>query len=87
MQEAKVIVYTLDNCPYCKLAKDLLDKRGIVYEEINFTLDPELREEIAEKSGMRTAPQVFVDGRPIGGFENLKRLDAIGELARIARGK
>jgi glutaredoxin 3 len=81
---ARVEVYTTASCPYCVQAKRLLKARSIPYEEIDVGGDPELRAEVMEKSGgRRTVPQIFIDGRPIGGFEELAALDAAGELAGL----
>lgn len=82
-QTAKVIVYTLNYCPYCRAVKDLLTKKGIVFEEIDFGGNDILRAEIAKKSGQQTAPQVFVDAVPIGGYEEVKRLVERGKLDKL----
>jgi glutaredoxin 3 len=81
---ARVEVYTTASCPYCVRAKRLLQARGIGYEEIDVGGDPELRAEVMTKSGgRRTVPQIFIDGEPIGGFDELAALDAAGELAGL----
>jgi len=82
---AKVIVYTLNYCPYCYRVKELLKKKGIAFEEVDFTQNDSLREEVAKKSGQSTAPQVFVDGKPIGGYAEVKRLDEQGLLEKAIR--
>lgn len=79
---AKVVVYTLNYCPYCYRVKELLKKKGIAFEEIDFTDNDSLREEIAKKSGQETAPQVFVNGKPIGGYTEVRRLDEQGLLEK-----
>ncbi len=79
---ARIEVYTTPVCPYCVRAKRLLQARGIAYEEFDVADDPELRADIIERSGRRTVPQIFIDGDPIGGFEELALLDASGELGR-----
>ena len=80
---AKVLIYTLNYCPYCDRVKELLKKRGIVFEEINFTDNDSLREEIAQKSGQETAPQIFVNDKPIGGYAEVRRLDEQGLLEKL----
>jgi len=79
---ARVEVYTTLVCPYCVRAKRLLQARGIAYEEFDVGDDPDLRDDVIRRSGRRTVPQIFIDGDPIGGFEELAELDASGELGR-----
>jgi len=77
----RVEIYTTPSCPYCVQAKRLLQARGIAFEEFDVAADDALRAAVVERSGRRTVPQIFIDGRPIGGFEELSALDASGELA------
>jgi glutaredoxin 3 len=79
----RVIVYTTNYCPYCRGAKTLLRSKGVEFEEIDVTDDPVLRAEMERLSRRRTVPQIFIDGDPIGGFDEARRLDAIGELDRL----
>ncbi len=84
---ARVQMYTTAVCPYCQQAKRLLKERGIAYDEIDVSDDAELRMDVIRRSGgRRTVPQIFIDGAPIGGFEELAALDAAGELAGLADG-
>lgn len=84
---AKVLVYTTSYCPFCFRAKALLRSRNIDFREIDVTRDASLREEMERLSGRRTVPQVFIDGASIGGFEELRQLDATGELDRLLEKK
>ncbi|HWP66651.1 MAG TPA: glutaredoxin 3 [Candidatus Limnocylindria bacterium] len=77
---ARVEVYTTPMCPYCVAAKRLLTERGIPYVEFDVAEDAALRADVMRRSGRRTVPQIFIDGRSIGGFEELRELDAAGEL-------
>jgi GrxC family glutaredoxin len=77
----RIEIYTTPNCPFCVRAKRLLDARGIPFREIDVGDDDTLRADIVERTGRRTVPQIFIDGRSIGGFEELAALDAAGELA------
>ena len=77
----RVTVYTTEPCGYCRTAKALLDKRGIPFEEINLSKDPEGRAELVARTGMMTFPQVILDGEPIGGFQELAAADRSGRLA------
>lgn len=75
-----VQVYVTNYCPYCTRAKSLLDKRGIAYEVIDVTNDPEKRAWLVESTGMRTVPQIFIGGEAVGGSDDLHELDRRGEL-------
>jgi glutaredoxin 3 len=77
---ARVQVYTTVSCPFCVRAKRLLQARGIRYDEIDVGDDPEARADLVRRTGRRTVPQIFIDGRAIGGFEELAALDGRAEL-------
>jgi glutaredoxin 3 len=79
----RVLIYTTTYCPYCHGAKALLRSKNIAFEEIDVTGDPERREEMERLSGRRTVPQIFIDGKAIGGFDDARRLDNLGELDRM----
>jgi len=75
-------MYTTTWCGYCVRAKTLLDARGISYEEIELDDDdPAFRQKLMELTGGWTVPQIVIDGRPIGGYTELWRLDREGRLA------
>ncbi|MEC4749495.1 glutaredoxin 3 [Methylomicrobium sp. Wu6] len=76
----KIIIYTTKICPYCIMAKRLLDRKGVSYTEINVDADPDQREEMMRKSKRRTVPQIFIDDRHIGGFDDLYALDQLNQL-------
>jgi glutaredoxin 3 len=80
---ARVELYTTGSCPFCVRAKRLLQARGIAYREIDVGVDEELRTDLVKRTGRQTVPQVFIDGRSIGGFDELAALDAAGELASL----
>lgn len=63
-----ITVYTTDFCGYCNRVKGLLEARGLDYEEVNLSRDPESRVELVGCTGMMTFPQVLVNGRLVGGF-------------------
>lgn len=77
---AKVVVYSSASCSYCVRAKMLLDQKKVSYEEIRVDLSPEQREIMIERSGRRTVPQIFIDERHIGGFDDMWALEQTGEL-------
>lgn len=73
---ANITIYSLDYCPYCVQAKALLTNRGIAFEEILVdSHDHETREQLRQRSGMRTFPQIFHGEVLIGGFSELKARD------------
>ena len=82
-----VKVYTKSNCPYCLRAKALLDRKGVVYEEIDAEHDDALRAWLVETTGQRTVPQVFVGDRSLGGFSDIDALDRQGKLDPILHGE
>jgi glutaredoxin 3 len=79
----KVELFTLAWCPFCIRARALLDRYGVVYEEIPVDRDPERRDEARSRSGRRTLPQLFVDGRHVGDCEEMQALDRTGQLRAI----
>jgi glutaredoxin 3 len=83
----RVQIYTKHYCPYCTRAKALLQKKGVAYEEIDVENDDAKRVWLVEASGQRTVPQIFVDGRSLGGFTDIDALDRQGRLDPILRGE
>lgn len=76
----QVKVYLTHWCPYCTRAKGLLDDRGVAYEVIDVDGDAETRKWLAEATGQRTVPQIFIGDESIGGYTELSALDRKGEL-------
>ena len=78
---AKVEVYTTSYCPFCTRAKALLNRKGVEFEEIDVTDDPDLREKMVKRAGgRRTVPEIFINDRIVGGYDELRALDVEGEL-------
>ena len=78
---AKVEVYTTSYCPYCTRAKSLLRSKGVTFEEIDVSGDSALREKMIEMSGgRRTVPEIFINGKIIGGYDELRALEDEGGL-------
>lgn len=76
-----VKIYTKSTCPYCFRAKQLLDSKGVNYEEIVIDGDDVSRSEMIEASnGRRTVPQIFIAGRHVGGCDDLYALEDSGQL-------
>ena len=81
---AEVKIYTTLFCPFCWRAKALLKEKGVDFEEIDVTLNPGARRRMIELAeGRDTVPQIFIDGRPIGGSDELEALEAAGELDAV----
>jgi glutaredoxin 3 len=78
---AKVEVYSTMFCPYCARARSLLSKKGVEFEDIDVMADTAKRDEMVDRAGGRqTVPQIFIDGRHIGGSDELAALDHAGKL-------
>jgi glutaredoxin 3 len=80
----RITMYSTRWCGYCVRAKALLDGRGIAYDEIFLDEDPGFRSRLLELTGGWTVPQIVIDGRPIGGYTELWRLDHAGGLDELA---
>ena len=77
---AEVIVYATRFCPYCMMARRLLNKKSIEFEEISVSGNNELWDEMEQKSGRNTVPQIFINGESVGGYDDIAALDRRGEL-------
>lgn len=78
---AKIEIYTTPICPYCARAKGLLEDKGAAFEEIDVFMDVRQRETMRSRAGGRnTVPQIFIDGRHIGGCDDLVALERAGKL-------
>ena len=76
-----VEIYTTPICGYCAMAKRLLTQKGVPFVEIDVMADPGKRAEMVQRSGGgRTVPQIFIDGAPIGGCDDLHALERRGAL-------
>lgn len=81
---AKVVMYSTAVCPYCQRAEALLKARGVAaIEKIRVDLDPARRDEMIEKTGRRTVPQIYIGDTHVGGFDDLAALDREGRLASL----
>ncbi|HEY3758474.1 MAG TPA: glutaredoxin [Solirubrobacteraceae bacterium] len=80
---SKITVYTTEPCPYCAQVKGLLRSRGLEFVEINLQKDPDGRAELARKTGMMTFPQVLIEDRLIGGFNETRAAAQDGSLDRL----
>ncbi|WP_254524399.1 FAD-dependent oxidoreductase [Natrinema caseinilyticum] len=79
--QPRVEIYTKTACPYCEMATDLFDSKGVAYEEYVVTGDDDRFEEMVERAdGRKTAPEIFVDDELLGGWDETSALDEAGEL-------
>ena len=77
---ARIEIYTTPFCGYCARAKSLLERKGAAYQETDVMEDPAKRAEMRERSQRTSVPQIFINGRHIGGSDELAALDHAGKL-------
>ena len=78
---AKVVMYSTAVCPFCLMAERLLRSKGVdQIEKIRVDLDPARRDEMMQRTGRRTVPQIYVGERHVGGYDDLAALDRAGGL-------
>jgi glutaredoxin 3 len=83
---AKVRMYSTAVCPYCQRAEMLLKSKGVAeIEKIRVDLDPARRDEMMQKTGRRTVPQIYIGEVHVGGFDDLAALDRAGKLDPLLR--
>lgn len=84
---SRVVMYTTTVCPFCLRAEQLLKARGVAdIEKLRVDLDPALRDEMMEKTGRRTVPQIFIGNTHVGGCDDLIALDQSGRLLPLLSG-
>ena len=82
--DTTVTMYTTATCPYCIQAERFLRAKGVAeIAKVRVDLEPARRIEMMVKTGRRTVPQIFIDGRHVGGCDELHELDARGELDKL----
>lgn len=77
---AKIIIYSKTTCPACVMAKDIFNQKGAEYEEVILDGKPEDIKQLTERTGVRTVPQIFINGEFIGGCSDLIELDRSHKL-------
>ena len=78
---AKIVMYTTGSCPYCVMAEKLLRAKGVAeLEKVRVDLEPERRDEMMQRTGRRTVPQIYIGERHVGGYDDLAALDRAGGL-------
>jgi glutaredoxin 3 len=80
MATGQVVMYTKSWCPYCQSARELLERKGVAFQEIDIEAQPEQREDMIRRCDQYTVPQILIGGRHIGGSDELHELDAAGGL-------
>jgi glutaredoxin 3 len=83
---AQIEIYSSSWCPYCSAAERLLRSKGVAFEILSVDFNRTRRREMELRSGRRTVPQIFIDERHVGGFDDLAALDAEGALDAMLRG-
>jgi glutaredoxin 3 len=84
---AKIEIYTSPFCGYCYRAKKLLEQKGAAFTEFDVMADSSLRDVMVERAGGRgSVPQIFIDGKHVGGCDELYALDRAGGLDPLLRG-
>ena len=86
MAQADITVYFSPFCPYCSWAQQLLDGKGVKYTLINVGDDDRLRQEMEDRSGRQSVPQIFIGDHHVGGFDDLSALDRQGGLDPLIQG-
>ncbi|BDD91463.1 glutaredoxin 3 [Pandoraea sp. XJJ-1] len=80
----KIVMYSTQVCPYCQMAERLLRQRGVQeIEKVLIDKEPARREEMMTRTGRRTVPQIYIDERHIGGYDDLSALDRAGGLVPL----
>ena len=84
---SQVTIYTKPYCPFCIRALDLLEAKGVAFDEIEAAFDPAKRQEMIQRAGGRaTFPQIFIGGRHIGGCDEMMALERAGKLDPLLQG-
>jgi glutaredoxin 3 len=80
---ADVVIYRTPMCSYCFRVRHLLESKGVPFKEVDVSDDPRKRRWLFDVTKKRTVPQVFINGKPVGGFDDLARLERSGDLDRL----
>jgi len=80
-----IIIYSTPSCPYCNMAKHLLKSLELSYRDIDVSKNPKKLEDLIKKTKMQTVPQIFINKKFIGGFDDLNRLKQNNELKNILK--
>ncbi|MGB0954380.1 MAG: glutaredoxin 3 [Panacagrimonas sp.] len=78
-----VRIYSTAACPYCIMAKRLLDSKGVSFEDLRVDHQPALRQQMSQITGRWTVPQIFIGDTHVGGYDDMWALECAGELDRL----
>lgn len=81
----QIVIYSTRWCGYCTGAKALLARKGIPFTEVDLSDAADFRRQVLELTGGQTVPQIIIDGTPVGGYRELRALDAAGLLDELRR--
>ncbi len=81
-----VVIYSSDYCPYCMRAKQLLQNKGVTFNEIKVDGEPALRAEMTRKAGRTSVPQIWIGSTHVGGCDDLHALERAGKLDALLKG-
>ncbi|WP_319381067.1 glutaredoxin 3 [Thiomicrorhabdus sp.] len=82
----EIVMYATQSCPYCNMARRLLDSKGVEYKVIDVAGDQELWKTMEEKTGRNTVPQIFIGDHHVGGYDDLSAADRRGEIDPLLQG-
>jgi glutaredoxin 3 len=82
-----IVIYTRNMCGFCTAAKSLLSRKGLAFRELDGSFDPKIRQEMMQRSGRTTFPQIFVGDHHVGGCDELHELERNGKLDALVKGK
>jgi glutaredoxin 3 len=83
---SKILMYTKNLCPYCSMAQRLLASKGVEWDEVNIESGPGLRDEMVDRTGRITVPQIYIGDTHVGGFDDLVALERAGRLDPLLAG-
>lgn len=81
----EVVIYSTGVCPYCVMARQLLQKKGVRYTEVRVDQEPVRRAEMEQRSRRRSVPQIFIGETHVGGFDDMARMEHRGELDALLK--
>lgn len=83
MSTPEILMYVKGTCPFCVAAQRLLTSKGVSWTEVSLLSEPNRRDEMIERSGRRTVPQIFIGETHVGGFDDLQALNRGGQLDQL----
>lgn len=81
-----ITIYTTNYCSFCRSAKAFFDMKGLPYREVDVTGDDAARQDLVDRTGRHTVPQIYIGETHIGGYDDLRQWDREGRLAAVLNG-